>query len=48
MLSIDELRRHLAHVSHEIAKVLVRKGLVEGVIDNETKVCDSCEWVKGP
>jgi hypothetical protein len=49
-LSIDELHRRLGHVSHDRAKFLVNKGLVEGVtLDRESKasVCESCEWAKG-
>ena len=49
-LSIDELHRCLGHVSHERAKLLVSKGLVEGVIldkGSEVVVCESCEWAKG-
>jgi hypothetical protein len=47
---INELHRRLGHVSHERARLLVRKGLVEGVTleaDSEVVVCESCEWVKG-
>ena len=31
ILSVDELHRCLGHVSHERAKLLVRKGLADGV-----------------
>ena len=31
VLTIDELHRRLGHVSHERARLLVKKGLVEGV-----------------
>ena len=50
VLSIDKLHRRLGHVSHERAKLLVKKGLVEGVMlgaDSEVVVCKSCEWAKG-
>ena len=50
LLSINELHRQLGHVSHERAKLLVKKGLVEGVMlemDSEVTVCESCEWAKG-
>ena len=49
-LSIDELHQCLGHVSHERAKLLVSKGLVEGVTldkGSEVVVCKSCEWAKG-
>ena len=49
-LSVDELHRRLGHVSHDRAKLLVNKGLVEGVMldaGSETVVCESCEWAKG-
>ena len=49
-LSVDELHRRLGHVSHDRAKLLVKKGLVEGVTleeGSETVVCESCEWAKG-
>jgi transposase InsO family protein len=44
------LHRRLGHVSHERARLLVKKGLVEGVTleaDSEVVVCESCEWAKG-
>ena len=50
VLSIDELHCHLGHVSHDRAKLLVKKGLVEGVEfmpDEEATVCESCESAKG-
>lgn len=50
VLSIDKLHCRLGHVSHERAKLLVKKGLVEGVMlgaDSEVVVCKSCEWAKG-
>ena len=50
ILSLDELHRHLGHVSHDRAKMLVNKGLVEGVKlegSLERVVCESCEWAKG-
>jgi hypothetical protein len=37
-------------VSHDRARMLVAKGLVEGVeldLASNTSVCKSCEWVKG-
>jgi hypothetical protein len=49
-LSINELHRRLGHVSHERARLLVKKGLVEGVTleaESEVVVCESCEWAKG-
>jgi transposase InsO family protein len=48
-MSINELHRRLGHVSHERARLLVKKGLVEGVTleaDSEVVVCESCEWAK--
>ena len=50
ILTVDELHRRLGHVSHERAKLLVQKGLVEGVDlmpDDEPTVCESCESAKG-
>ena len=50
LLMIDELHRHLRHVTHEAAKKLVDDGLIKGVeLDEESKptVCVSCEWEKG-
>ena len=50
ILSVNKLHRCLGHVSHERAKLLVRKGLVEGVelkSDDETSVCEACESAKG-
>ena len=49
-VSIDELHRQLGHVSHEGARMLVTKGLVEGVeldLASKPSVCESCEWAKG-
>ena len=49
-LSINELHRHLGHVSHERARLLIKKGLVKGVeleANSEAVVCESCKWVKG-
>src|SRR5271168_2200857 len=49
VLSIDELHHRLGHVAHERAKLLIRKGLVEGVeLDMESRptICESCEWAK--
>ena len=50
VLTIDKLHRHLGHVSHERARILVKKGLVEGVEltpDDEATICESCESAKG-
>ena len=50
VLSINELHRHLGHVSHDRAKLLLGKGLVEGVElmpDEEATICESCESAKG-
>ena len=50
ILSIDELHQHLGHVSHDRTKLLVNKGLVEGVTlkpGTEAVTCESCEWAKG-
>jgi transposase InsO family protein len=50
VLSLDELHRRLGHVSHERAKLLVEKGLVEGIeldVDSKSTICESCEWAKG-
>ena len=50
VLSINELHRHLGHVSHDRVKLLVGKGLVEGVElmpDEEATICESCESAKG-
>ena len=49
-LSINELHRRLGHISYERVKLLVARGLVEGVtLDgiSEPIVCESCEWAKG-
>jgi len=48
-LSLDELHRRLGHVSHDRAKLLVNKGLVEGITlgsGTEVVVCESCEWAR--
>ena len=48
-LSIDELHHRLGHISQDRAKILVEKGLVEGVEleeGSEPVVCESCEWAK--
>ena len=50
VLSIDKLHHHLGHVSHERARLLVKKGLVEGVeldMSSKATVCESREWAKG-
>ena len=50
VLTIDELHRRLGHVGHEAARILVEKGLVQGVeLDPDSKptVCPSCVWGKG-
>ena len=50
VLTVDELHRRLGHVSHERARILVKKRLVEGVElspDDEATVCESCESAKG-
>ena len=50
ILTINELHRCLGHVSHERAKLLVKKGLVEGVevkAGDEISICESCESAKG-
>ena len=49
-LTIDEFHRHLGHVSQEQAKLLVKKGLIEGVelkAGDEVRACKSCESAKG-
>jgi hypothetical protein len=49
-VSIDELHRRLGHVSHEQAKLLVAKGLVDGInleAGSTPSTCESCEWAKG-
>ena len=46
ILLINELHHCLGHVSHERAKLLVRKGLIEGIelkTDDQVTVCESCE-----
>ena len=48
-ISIEELHRRLGHISQERAKVLIEKGLVEGVsleAGSEMTTCESCEWGK--
>src|SRR5271168_1838648 len=50
VLTINELHRRLGHVSHGRPRLLVKKGLVEGVeldMSSEATVCESCEWAKG-
>ena len=50
VLTVDELHHRLGYVSHERARILVKKGLVEGVElspDDEATVCESCESAKG-
>ena len=49
-LSVEELHHRLGHISHDRAKFLVKKGLVEGVTleaGDKSVVCESCEWAKG-
>ena len=49
-MSIDELHRCLGHVSYDQVKLLLAKGLVEGITldkESEASVCESCEWAKG-
>jgi GAG-pre-integrase domain len=49
-VSIDELHCRLGHVSHDRARMLVEKGLVEGIeldLASKLSVCESCEWAKG-
>jgi Reverse transcriptase (RNA-dependent DNA polymerase)/gag-polypeptide of LTR copia-type/GAG-pre-integrase domain len=48
-LSVNELHRRLGHISQDRAKLLIEKGLVEGVAleeGSEPIVCESCEWAK--
>ena len=50
VLTVDELHHRLGHVSHERARLLVQKGLVEGVDlmpDDNATICESCESAKG-
>ena len=50
VLSIDELHRRLGHISYDRVRLIVSKGLVEGVTfdrDSKPTVCESCEWAKG-
>ena len=50
ILSINKLHCHLGHDSHDRAKLLVRKELVEGLElmpDEEATICESCESAKG-
>jgi GAG-pre-integrase domain len=50
VVTIDELHRHMGHVSHSAARALVQKKLVSGIeLDESSKplVCESCKWVKG-
>jgi hypothetical protein len=47
--TINELHHRLGHVSHERAKLLVKKGLIEGVElkdDEGVTICKSCESAK--
>ena len=49
-VTIDELHRKLGHMSHERARMLVSKNLVEGVeldLVSKPSVCESCKWAKG-
>ena len=49
-MSINELHRRLGHVSHDRARLLVKKGLVKGIEleeDGDVVICESCEWAKG-
>jgi hypothetical protein len=49
-MTVDELHRRLGHVSYERAKLLVKKGLIEGIelaAGGEVTVCESCESAKG-
>ena len=50
VLTVNELHRRLGHVSFDRTKMLVKKGLVEGIDlnpDEEPTVCESCESAKG-
>jgi hypothetical protein len=50
VLTINELHRRLGHVGHDAARILVEKGLVQGVeLDPDSKptTCSSCVWGKG-
>ena len=40
----------VGHVSYDRVKLLLAKGLVEGITldkESEASVCESCEWAKG-
>ena len=48
-LSVDELHCWMGHISQEQARLLIDKGLVEGVnleAGSEPTTCESCEWEK--
>ena len=50
VITIDKLHCCLGHISHKRAKLLVKKGLIEGVelkVEDTITVCEACESVKG-
>lgn len=49
-MTIDELHRRLGHIGYDAARLLVVKGLIQGVeLDPESKLtmCISYKWGKG-
>ena len=48
-VSVDDLHRRMGHIAPEAAKLLVKKGIVEGIELDESqtpRTCDSCEFAK--
>jgi hypothetical protein len=46
---MDELHCHIGHIAPDTAKLLVKKGIVEGIELDESQNphnCDSCEFTK--
>ena len=49
VVTIEELHRLMGHISPEVARAMVKKGMVEGIKLDETseiRSCDSCEYGK--
>jgi transposase InsO family protein len=49
VVTIEELHRLMGHISPEVARAMVKKGMVEGIkLDeaSEIRSCDSCEYGK--
>jgi hypothetical protein len=48
-LTVDDLHRQMGHITPDATKLLVKKGIVEGIQLNESQnpdTCNACEFVK--